>query len=64
MAARLRSAKLHLNKPQDFWNDVLWTDETKVETFGHNAQHHIWGKQAQHIGKNILYRLSATVVEG
>jgi len=25
-------------KPQDFWNNVLWTDQTKVEMFGHNAQ--------------------------
>ena len=44
MAARLRLAKLHLNKPQDFWNNVLWTDQTKVETFGHNAQQHVWRK--------------------
>jgi len=26
VAARLMFAKLHLNKPQDFWNKVLWTD--------------------------------------
>ena len=36
--------KLHLNKPQDFWNNVLWTDQTKVELFGHNAQQHVWRK--------------------
>jgi len=33
MAAQLRFAKLHLNKAQDFWNNVLWTDQTKVEMF-------------------------------
>ena len=44
MAAQLRFAKLHLNKPQDFWNNVLWTDQTKVEMFGHNAQQHVWRK--------------------
>jgi len=38
------SQKLHLNKPQDFRHDSLWTDETKVEMFGHNAQHNIWRK--------------------
>lgn len=32
------ATKLHLNKPQDFWNILLWKDETKVEMFGHNAQ--------------------------
>jgi len=41
MAARLRFANLHLNKSQDFWKNVLWTDETKVEIFGHNAQSHV-----------------------
>uniref|UniRef100_A0A3Q0T7Q1 Uncharacterized protein n=1 Tax=Amphilophus citrinellus TaxID=61819 RepID=A0A3Q0T7Q1_AMPCI len=29
MAAQLRFEKLHLNKPQDFWENVLWTDKTK-----------------------------------
>ena len=36
--------KSHLNKPQDLWNNVLWTDESKVEMFGHNAQQHVWRK--------------------
>ena len=44
MAAQLRFAKLHLNKPQDFWNNVLWTDDTEVEMFGHNPQQHVWRK--------------------
>jgi len=37
-AAQLRFAKLHLQKSQDFWNNVLWqsNDITKTE-FGHNA---------------------------
>lgn len=34
--------KLHLNKSQDLWNNDLRTDETSVELFGHNAQHHMW----------------------
>jgi len=41
MAAQLMFAKLHLNKPQDFWNNVLWT---KVEMFGHNTQQYVWTK--------------------
>lgn len=31
--ARLKFAKLHVNKPQSFWENVLWTDETKLELF-------------------------------
>lgn len=34
-------AKLRLNKSQDFWNNLLRTDETKVEPFGHHAPRHI-----------------------
>ena len=40
--ARLRYAKLHLNKPGSFWNKVLWTDETKLELFGHNKRRYAW----------------------
>ena len=32
--ARLTFAKQHLDDPQDFWDNILWTDETKVELFG------------------------------
>ncbi|KAF7642649.1 hypothetical protein LDENG_00253840 [Lucifuga dentata] len=32
--ARLTFAKKHLDDPQDFWENILWTDETKVELFG------------------------------
>lgn len=37
-----RFAKLHLSKPQNFKNNVLWTNETIVDMFSHNAQCHIW----------------------
>ena len=41
MAAHLRFIKLHLNKSQDFLNNVLWRDKIKVVMFGHNAQNHV-----------------------
>ena len=28
---RLEFAKLHVVKPQSFWENVLWTDQTKLE---------------------------------
>ena len=31
MTARLQFPKWHLNKLQDFWNNVLWTDKTELE---------------------------------
>lgn len=30
IAARLMFAKRHLDAPQSFWQNILWTDETKV----------------------------------
>ncbi len=29
--ARLEFAKRHLKKPSQFWNNILWTDETKIQ---------------------------------
>ena len=37
--AWLEFAKTHLNKPKSFWENVLWTDETKLELFG--KAHHL-----------------------
>lgn len=41
LTAQLRPAKLHPKKPQDCWN-VLWTDKTQEEMFGHNGDQHVW----------------------
>lgn len=38
-------AKLHLHNPQEFWNNVPWTDKIKEDMFGQNAQRHICRKQ-------------------
>lgn len=42
--ARLKFAREHLEKDQNFWNNVLWTDESKVELFGHSKSRHVWRK--------------------
>lgn len=42
--ARLTFATKHLNDPQDFWENILWTDETKVELFGRCVSRYIWRK--------------------
>uniref|UniRef100_A0A803JCJ7 Transposase Tc1-like domain-containing protein n=1 Tax=Xenopus tropicalis TaxID=8364 RepID=A0A803JCJ7_XENTR len=39
IAARLKFAKEHLDVPQQYWQNILWTDETKVEVFERNTQH-------------------------
>ena len=39
---RVQFAKKHLSKREKFWNSVLWTDETKIELFGHMDQRFVW----------------------
>lgn len=34
--------KCCLKEPQDFWDIILWADETKVEMFDYKAQQHGW----------------------
>ena len=35
--SRLNYVKTYGEKPQEFWNKVIWTDETKIEIFGRNS---------------------------
>ncbi|KAG2463681.1 TCB1 transposase, partial [Polypterus senegalus] len=44
MTACLEFAKRHLKDSQTMRNNILWSDETKIDLFGVNARCHIWGK--------------------
>ena len=44
MTARLEFAKGPLKDSQTMRNKILWSDETKIESFGLNAKWHIWRK--------------------
>lgn len=48
--------KENLDKPQAFWDNVLWTDETKVELFG-NAH-----KQFVHRRHNEVFEEKNTIL--
>jgi hypothetical protein len=41
MTAHLEFAKRHLKDSQTMRNKILWSDETKVESFGLNAKLHV-----------------------
>ena len=30
---------------KEIWRNVLWSDETKIEMFGHNDQRYVWRKK-------------------
>uniref|UniRef100_A0AAZ3S4C6 Transposase Tc1-like domain-containing protein n=1 Tax=Oncorhynchus tshawytscha TaxID=74940 RepID=A0AAZ3S4C6_ONCTS len=43
--ARLQFATAHGDKDRTFWRNVLWSDETKIEMFGHNNHCYVWRKK-------------------
>uniref|UniRef100_A0AAZ3PQE3 Transposase n=1 Tax=Oncorhynchus tshawytscha TaxID=74940 RepID=A0AAZ3PQE3_ONCTS len=45
--ARLQFATAHGNKDCTFWRNVLWSDETKIELFGHNNHPYVWRKKGE-----------------
>ena len=45
--ARLQFVKDHENHDYDYWKNILWSDETKIELFGHNDKKHVWRKTGE-----------------
>lgn len=52
---RLAYAKQHLDKPQAFFNHILWSDETKIELFPNKGASRVWRtKGTAFQDKNII----------
>ena len=45
--ARLEFATAHGDNDCTFWRNVLWSDETKIELFGHNDHRYVWRKKGE-----------------
>ncbi len=43
--ARLQFAKRHLKKPSQFWNNILWTDETKINLYQSDGKRRVWRRK-------------------
>ncbi|KAK3568450.1 hypothetical protein QTP86_007299 [Hemibagrus guttatus] len=64
--ARLKSAREHLDDPEEDWENVIWSDETKIELFGKNSTCCAWRRKnaelhpkntiptVKHGGENIM----------
>ncbi|KAK3566160.1 hypothetical protein QTP86_028446 [Hemibagrus guttatus] len=53
--ARLKFAREHLDDPEEDWENVIWSDETKIELFGKNSTSRVWRrKNAELHPKNTI----------
>jgi transposase len=53
--ARLKFANDHLNDSIQDWENVLWSDETKIELFGINTTRRVWReKNSEYNPKNTI----------
>ncbi|XP_057673496.1 ras-related protein Rab-40C isoform X1 [Corythoichthys intestinalis] len=43
--ARLRFAREHLDDPEEDWENMLWSDETRIELFGRNTGSRVWKRK-------------------
>ncbi len=53
--AHLKFAREHLDDPEEDWENVIWSDETKIELFGKNSTCPVWRrKNAELHPKNTI----------
>lgn len=57
MKARLQFAMDHLDKPEDFWNKVIWSDESKFELFGSKRRQTVWRKNGKGLESNLTHKI-------
>lgn len=58
---RTTFAVAHADKPQSFWNKVIWSDESKFELFSSNRREKVWRKPNTALDPK---HLTATVKHG
>ncbi|XP_030635199.1 basement membrane-specific heparan sulfate proteoglycan core protein-like [Chanos chanos] len=50
VGARLKFAAEHVEKPVDYWENVVWLDETKkIELFGNDVTRHVWRRNPRRL---------------
>jgi len=52
---RLAFARAHLNKGPEFWDSIIWSDESKFELKSNNRRRYVWRKKGDQFKKcNII----------
>ncbi len=45
--ARLEFARAHADKDEDYWDSILWSDETKINVFGTDGFKTLWRRKGE-----------------
>ncbi len=45
--ARLEFARAHADKDEDYWESILWSDETKINVFGTDGFKTVWRRKGE-----------------
>ncbi len=45
--ARLEFARAHADKDEDYWDSILWSDETKINVFGTDGFKTVWSRKGE-----------------
>ncbi len=45
--AHLEFARAHADKDEDYWDSILWSDETKINVFGTDGFKTIWRRKGE-----------------
>lgn len=60
--ARLDFARKHLKKPPQFWNQILWTDETKINLYQNDGKKKEWRRKGT--AQDLRHKTSAVKHDG
>ncbi len=52
--ARKQFAEDNLSKSMNYWNHVLWSDETKTNLFGSDCVQHVWRRPGEEYQENCV----------
>ncbi len=61
--ARKQFAEDKQTKDMDYWNHVLWSDETKINAFGSYGVKYVCGNQVRSTKTNVSCLQSSMVTE-
>ncbi len=52
--ARLEFARAHADKDEDYWDSILWSDETKINVFGTDGFKTVWRRKGEEYKEKCL----------